>query len=111
MKKCDTLFIYLILFLLANIKCCQSFIIPYNKKMIKGPAIKNCCKSKRIVTIYGKKKKNRKVVVLECTEARKYGKQPSRYVTEKNKVNTPKKLQLYKYNKYLKRRTLHVEIK
>ncbi|KJP86460.1 ribosomal protein L33 [Plasmodium fragile] len=91
--------------------------------MVNGPLLKNLCRSKRIgnnektrhdiksLTIFGKKKKNRKVVVIECTEARKYGKQPSRYVTEKNKVNTPKKLQLYKYNKYLKRRTLHVEIK
>ncbi|ETW19015.1 ribosomal protein L33 [Plasmodium falciparum Vietnam Oak-Knoll (FVO)] len=64
-----------------------------------------------LTLLYAKKKRNRKVVILECTEARKLGKQPSRYVTEKNKNNTPKKLQLYKYNKYLKRRTLHVEIK
>ncbi|KEG04150.1 hypothetical protein YYE_01053 [Plasmodium vinckei vinckei] len=70
---------------------------------------KSCSLNK--ISLYARKKKNRKVIVLECTEARKLGKRPSRYVTEKNKVNTPKKLQLYKYNKYLKRRTLHVEIK
>ncbi|EWC88894.1 ribosomal protein L33 [Plasmodium falciparum NF54] len=68
-------------------------------------------KQSTVALLYAKKKRNRKVVILECTEARKLGKQPSRYVTEKNKNNTPKKLQLYKYNKYLKRRTLHVEIK
>ncbi|CAG9472184.1 50S ribosomal protein L33, putative [Plasmodium vivax] len=111
MKKCDIFFLYLIFFVLTTIKRCQPFIIPNNTKMVNGPLLKSCCRSKRVVTIFGKKKKNRKVVVIECTEARKYGKQPSRYVTEKNKVNTPKKLQLYKYNKYLKRRTLHVEIK
>ncbi|CRG97684.1 apicoplast ribosomal protein L33 precursor, putative [Plasmodium gallinaceum] len=107
MKKCD-LIIYSFFFLLI-IKCYNQFIILNNIKMI-NPIVKNIYKSKRYVNIYAKKK-NRKVVVLECTEARKLGKRPSRYVTEKNKINTPKKLQLYKYNKYLKRRTLHVEIK
>ncbi|CRH02544.1 apicoplast ribosomal protein L33 precursor, putative [Plasmodium relictum] len=105
MKKCD--FLIFFFFFVSIIKCYQQFIIS-NKVMIKKPAVKNSCK--RYVHIFAKKK-NRRVVILECTEARKYGKQPSRYVTEKNKVNTPKKLQLYKYNKYLKRRTLHVEIK
>ncbi|SCP03405.1 50S ribosomal protein L33, putative [Plasmodium malariae] len=107
MKKCDIL-IYL--FFMVMVKCYRQFIIPNDINMIRDSIVNNCCNRNRNVYIYAKKK-NRKVIVIECTEARKYGKQPSRYVTEKNKVNTPKKLQLYKYNKYLKRRTLHVEIK
>ncbi|SBT82453.1 50S ribosomal protein L33, putative [Plasmodium ovale] len=109
MKKCYML-VHLLFLVLITIKCTHQFVFPNNTIVIKIPNVKNICRSKRNVNIYAKKK-NRKVVVIECTEARKYGKQPSRYVTEKNKVNTPKKLQLYKYNKYLKRRTLHVEIK
>ncbi|MDW8019283.1 MAG: 50S ribosomal protein L33, partial [Chloroherpetonaceae bacterium] len=46
-----------------------------------------------------------------CTEARKEGKTPSRYTTEKNKRNDPERLELMKYNPYLKRRTLHREVK
>ncbi|SOV75534.1 apicoplast ribosomal protein L33 precursor, putative [Plasmodium sp. gorilla clade G3] len=111
MKPCD-LFIYIFLYTFIIIKCYDLFIIPKNMKMVKNPIYQNrYTDNKRNALLYAKKKRNRKVVVLECTEARKLGKQPSRYVTEKNKNNTPKKLQLYKYNKYLKRRTLHVEIK
>ncbi|MCS7014290.1 MAG: 50S ribosomal protein L33, partial [Chloroherpetonaceae bacterium] len=57
------------------------------------------------------KKGNRVVITLECTEARKEGKTPSRYTTEKNKRNDPERLELMKYNPYLKRRTLHREVK
>lgn len=57
------------------------------------------------------KKGNRVVITLECTEARKEGKTPSRYTTEKNKRNDPERLELMKYNPYLKRRTLHKEVK
>jgi large subunit ribosomal protein L33 len=57
------------------------------------------------------KKGNRVVITLECTEARKEGKTPSRYTTEKNKRNDAERLELMKYNPYLKRRTLHKEVK
>ena len=53
----------------------------------------------------------RVVITLECTEARKEGKPPSRYTTTKNKKNTPARLELKKYNPFLRRHTLHKEIK
>ncbi len=60
------------------------------------------------------KKKNaaRQVIHLECTEQRESGVPGmSRYTTQKNKKNTPKRLELRKYNPYLKRYTLHREVK
>ena len=60
------------------------------------------------------KKKNvaRTTIHLECTEQRKLGVPGvSRYVTQKNKKNTPKRLELMKYNPFLRRHTLHREIK
>ena len=60
------------------------------------------------------KKKNvaRTVIHLECTEQRESGiAGVSRYTTMKNKKNTPKRLELMKYNPYLKKQTLHREVK
>lgn len=60
------------------------------------------------------KKKNvaRQVIHLECTEQRALGVPGiSRYTTTKNKKNTPKRLELKKYNPYLRRYTVHREIK
>lgn len=58
------------------------------------------------------KKMNRVQVTLECTEQRKSGEPgTSRYFTSKNKVNTPHRLELKKYNPVLKRHTIHKEIK
>ena len=60
------------------------------------------------------KKKNiaRNVITVECTEQREAGVPGiSRYTTEKNKKNTPARLELRKYNPYLKRVTLHREVK
>ncbi|GAB4297477.1 MAG: 50S ribosomal protein L33 [Myxococcota bacterium] len=59
----------------------------------------------------GKSKGQRDFVIIECTEARKEGKTPSRYITEKNKKNTPDKLKLKKYNPNLMRHTIHQEVK
>ncbi len=53
----------------------------------------------------------RVIITLECTEARKEGKSPSRYTTTKNKKTTPDRLELMKYNPFLRRHTLHKEIK
>jgi len=59
-----------------------------------------------------KKKEARQVVHLECTEQRDSGvASMSRYTTQKNKRNTPKRLELKKYNPFLKRHTLHREVK
>jgi len=55
---------------------------------------------------------NRVQVILECTESRESDVPGvSRYVTIKNKKNTTGRLELKKYNKYLRRHTLHREVK
>eukprot|EP01024_Parvocaulis_polyphysoides_P035052 TRINITY_DN31037_c1_g1_i1.p1 TRINITY_DN31037_c1_g1~~TRINITY_DN31037_c1_g1_i1.p1 ORF type:complete len:164 (-),score=23.53 TRINITY_DN31037_c1_g1_i1:83-505(-) len=58
------------------------------------------------------KKGNRVQVILECTEHKESG-QPgtSRYITTKNKKNTPDRMELKKYNPILKKVTVHKEIK
>lgn len=53
----------------------------------------------------------REIVTIECTEARKEGKSPSRYMTTRNKKTQTEKVELKKYNPFLRRRTLHREIK
>ena len=58
------------------------------------------------------KKGNRVQVILVCTEEKESGVPGmSRYITTKNKKNTPARLERKKYNPYLKRVTLHREIK
>ena len=59
-----------------------------------------------------KAKGNRQQVILECTEHKESG-QPgtSRYITSKNRKNTPDRLERKKYNPILKKHTLHREIK
>jgi large subunit ribosomal protein L33 len=51
------------------------------------------------------------VVTLECTEARKEGKPPSRYLTTRNKKTVTERIEKMKYNPFLRRHTLHKEIK
>lgn len=59
-----------------------------------------------------KSKENRVQVILECTEHKTSGMSgTSRYITTKNRKNTPARLELKKYNSVLKRYTLHKEIK
>ena len=59
-----------------------------------------------------KAKGNRVQVILECTEHKNSGMPgTSRYVTTKNRKNTPERLELMKYNSILKKMTLHKEIK
>ena len=57
----------------------------------------------------GKKAKgNRVQVILECTEMKNSGLPgTSRYVTTKNRKNTPDRMELKKYNPILKRMTIH----
>ena len=55
------------------------------------------------------KKGNRVQVILECTEQKASG--MSRYITTKNKKNTPDRLERKKYNPFLKKVTIHREIK
>ena len=58
------------------------------------------------------KKGNRVQVILECTEQKETSVPgTSRYVTTKNRKNTPARIERKKYNPNLKRVTLHKEIK
>ena len=58
------------------------------------------------------KRGNRVQVILECTEHKESGKQgTSRYITTKNKKNTPDRMEIKKFNSILKRMTVHKEIK
>lgn len=57
------------------------------------------------------KKESRLIITLECTEAKAEGKPASRYTTMKNKHNTTERLELKKYNPFLRRHTIHKEIK
>ena len=58
-----------------------------------------------------KKKGKVRIITLECTEARKEGKSPSRYTTKKNTQTHPERLEKKKYNPALRRHTMHKEIK
>lgn len=58
------------------------------------------------------KKGNRKQVILECTEQKETNVPGmSRYITTKNKKNTPDRMELKKYNPFLRKMTVHKEIK
>jgi large subunit ribosomal protein L33 len=58
------------------------------------------------------KKGNRVQVILECTEHKESGMAgTSRYITTKNKKNTPDRMESKKFNPVLKRMTVHKEIK
>ncbi|MCE2964063.1 MAG: 50S ribosomal protein L33 [Chitinophagales bacterium] len=59
-----------------------------------------------------KAKGNRIQVILECTEHKETG-QPgvSRYITTKNRKNSPDRIELRKFNSILKKYTVHKEIK
>lgn len=59
-----------------------------------------------------KKQAARQVVHLECTEQAASGVPGmSRYTTEKNKKNTPARMERRKYNPFLRRVTVHREVK
>ena len=59
-----------------------------------------------------KVKGTRVQVILECTEQKNSGVPGmSRYITTKNRKNTTERLELKKYNPYLKKVTVHKEIK
>ncbi len=59
-----------------------------------------------------RKRGNRIQVILECTEHKASGLPgASRYITKKNKKNTPERMELKKYNPILRKMTVHKEIK
>ena len=59
-----------------------------------------------------KNKEARQQIILECTEQKASGVPGmSRYISMKNRKNTPERLELKKYNPFLKKITVHKEIK
>ncbi len=59
-----------------------------------------------------KSKEARVQVILECTEHKASGMPgTSRYITTKNRKNTPDRLALKQYTPILKKYTIHKEIK
>ena len=52
-----------------------------------------------------KKKGNRILVALECTETG-----ARNYISQKNKLNSAEKIQIMKYNPKLRKHTLHKEV-
>ena len=58
------------------------------------------------------KKGNRIQVILECTEHKTSGMGgTSRYISTKNRKNTPERIELKKYNPIMRKYTVHKEIK
>ncbi len=67
---------------------------------------------KKQIQMAKKSKDARIQVIMECTEHKTSGLPgTSRYITTKNKKNTPERLELKKYNKIMKKVTVHKEIK
>jgi len=59
-----------------------------------------------------KSKEARGQIILECTEHKESGMPgTSRYITTKNRKNTPDRMELKKFNPILKKMTIHREIK
>jgi large subunit ribosomal protein L33 len=59
-----------------------------------------------------KSKGNRLQIILECTEHKASGMPgTSRYISQKNRKNSPDRIELIKYNPILRKKTLHREIK
>ena len=58
------------------------------------------------------KKGNRVQVIMECTVQKNSGVPgTSRYITTKNRKNTPERLEMKKFNSNLRKVTVHKEIK
>ena len=56
------------------------------------------------------KKGNRIQVIMECTEHKATGKPgTSRYITTKNRKNTPERLEIKKYNPILRKQTMNLK--
>ena len=56
------------------------------------------------------KKGNRVQVILECRVQKFWSTRASRYITTKNKKNTPDRMELKKYNPVLKKMTVHQKL-
>ena len=54
---------------------------------------------------------SREIITIECTEARKEGKSPSRYTTTRNKKLKTEKLEIKKYDPKARKHVLYKETK
>ena len=83
----------------------ECFLIQWNFLSLHSLKVK--------VTEMAKKGKgNRVQVILECTEHKESGMPgTSRYVTTKNRKNTPDRMEIKKFNPILRKMTVHKEIK
>lgn len=73
---------------------------------------KSVNRTKNLGFMAKKNKEARQQIILECTEQKASGVPGmSRYISTKNRKNTPERLELKKYNSYLKKVTIHKEIK
>jgi len=79
---------------------------------LRNDVILQSLKKKQKLKMAKKSKDQRIQVILECTEQKTSGVPGiSRYITTKNKKNTPERIESKKYNPYLKKVTVHKEIK
>jgi len=53
----------------------------------------------------------REIITLECTEAKKENKPASRYMSTRNKKTSTERVEKKKFNPFLRRHTVHKEIK
>jgi len=83
--------------------------LKYNYTLSLDPSCEICCfrapETKLVMP--------RDIIILECTEAKAEGKPTSRYTSTRNKksLRTPGRLEKVKYNPFLRRRTLHREMR
>ena len=88
-------------------------MIEFQKKILSCRKKEVILQTQKIIIEMAKKQKDVRVqVILECTEQKASGVPGmSRCVTTKSRKNTPERLELKKYNPYLKKVTVHKEIK
>ena len=78
----------------------------------KHAPLVSALKEGKLKSCSGKKVTSKKqAVAIGLSEARKEGNPPSRYMTSRNKKLKTEKQELMKYNPFLRRHTLHKEIK
>lgn len=76
----------------------------------RAPQVGPARRMPSVVAMAKKSKDVRQVITLECTEQKESGVPGmSRYTTQKNRRNTPDRLEVMKYNKYMKVRRHFVQ--
>lgn len=91
----------------------QSITPKRHASPIRAVRIQGLQRGKRVVALFLSTNSTmaQELVTLECTEAKKEGKPTSRYLTFRNKKTVTERIEKKKYNPFLKRHTVHKEIK